>query len=174
MTRMSKLLMGATVLVMGSASLAAAFPGGRERGEGPRGGQPMFLQMFDQLDADGDGKLTPEELEAMGPGKAFSEADADGDGQLSGDELTAFSDAREQQRKEMRQQMMLKRMDTNEDGQLSLDELQARGPGREEMFKSLDKDGDGVLTRTELQQARPMMKMRGHGDREDHGGRGHN
>lgn len=171
MTHLSKILTGATILVMGTASLAAAFPGG-ERGE--RGGAPMFLQMFDQLDADGDGKLTEEELASKGPAAAFAEADADGDGLLSSDELAAFADAREAARKAQRQERMLSRLDTNEDGQLSLEELEAHGPDRGRMFEAMDKDGDGVVTKTELSQMRPMMGKRGgeRGERGEHDGHG--
>ncbi len=63
-------------------------PGGPGAGGpgGPGGGAPNPAAMFKRLDADGDGKLSPEE--APGPLKQnFASADADSDGFLTREEL---------------------------------------------------------------------------------------
>ena len=92
MTHVTRFLTGAAILVMGSASLAAAFPG--DRPEGPRDGGPAPApMMFRMIDADGDGQVTRAEMEAAGPAAAFAAADADGSGALEGAELTAFEEA---------------------------------------------------------------------------------
>ncbi|EPX85437.1 EF-hand domain-containing protein [Salipiger mucosus] len=157
MTRKTTLLAGAAILVMGGASLAAAFPAGQQ-GQGA-GARPQMMQaMFFAADADGDGQVTREEFDAMGPAGAFSTADADGDGALSGDEIAAYMDAREAARKEMRQRMMLQRLDADENGSLSLEELQSgrRGPERAAMFDRLDLDGDGTVTEAEAERLQAM------------------
>lgn len=168
MTNMTRFLTGAAILVMGSASLAAAFPG--DRPEGPRDGGPAPApMMFRMIDADGDGQVTRAEMEAAGPAAAFAAADADGSGALEGAELTAFEEARqaehEAMRLRMRQQRMLDRLDADKDGSLSLEELQARGPAG--MFERLDADSDGTVTGEELAAARAMRDRDGDGPRGD-------
>ncbi|MCR8546812.1 EF-hand domain-containing protein [Salipiger sp. P9] len=176
---MTKLLMGAAIVVMGTAGLASAFPGGNAQRGDAQGRAPMMLEMFDQLDADGDGKVTKDELAAMGPAAAFAEADANGDGALEGDELTAFQAAQDKAREARRQQMMLQRFDADKDGKLSLEEMQANARGPAQMFDRLDTDKDGAVSKDELsalQQMRPMMggDRKGQGERmgRDFGQRG--
>jgi len=134
MKRMTRLLTGAALVVMGATSLAVAAPDtkGPQAGNGQTGRPQMAQMMFSRLDADGDGAITQEELSAVGPAAAFDKADANGNGMLEGDELTAFHEARkaerEARRQAMMQQRMLDRFDTDEDGTLSLEELQAFSP----------------------------------------------
>lgn len=47
----------------------------------------MHGRAFGRIDADADGLIVPEELDAA-PARAFEQADADGNGRLSGDELS--------------------------------------------------------------------------------------
>lgn len=160
---------GALVLTMGTAGIAAAH--GMRFGDRDAG-MPMMGEMFAQIDADSDGKITREEMEAFRAAR-FAAVDTDGDGKLSQEEMTAARDARRMERV----QGMVTRLDTNGDGLLSAEELAAGEPqmprGPEAMFDRLDADGDGALTLEEMQQARgPYGReggMRGFGgDRGEH------
>ncbi|MDK9719845.1 MAG: EF-hand domain-containing protein [Rhodospirillales bacterium] len=97
-------------------------------------------QMFSQLDTDGDGEVTQEEMMAGAPppppmggmngSNPFDEADADASGDLSLEEFT------------------------------QLGELSGHGEESEEqtsaLFNSLDTDGNGVITQAELEAGRPQ------------------
>ncbi|SDI38495.1 EF-hand domain-containing protein [Alloyangia pacifica] len=173
MTRMNKLMTGAALVVLGTASLAFAATDAKPMGQ--RGERPApMTQMFESFDSDGNGSISREEFAAHGPAAGFSEAyataDADGNGLLEGDELIAFADARkaarEAQQLEMRkarmEQRMLERFDADKDGKLSLEEMQAQGPMG--FFDRFDADEDGQVTEDELAAARPMRhEQRGMG-----------
>lgn len=175
MNKTALLISGALVVLMGTAGIASAKGMGHD-GQGPRG---AFMQeMFAQIDADGDGKITKEEMEAFKTAR-FEAADTDGDGKLSYEELGAVRDARRVERA----QKMVERLDTDGDGLLNADELAAARPGREgrgpeAMFDRLDADGDGALTLEEIQSAKAMRKggkhrFGGHGHEQGHrGGKG--
>lgn len=113
---------------------------------------------FATLDADGDGQITMEELQAQGAAR-FADADTDGNGSLSLEELTAAAE----ERRESRIQRMLDRLDANEDGELSQEEMQAaRGGDRaERMFERADANDDGTISQEEFDSA----KERGRGGR---------
>ncbi|MDD9729799.1 EF-hand domain-containing protein [Mameliella sp. AT18] len=161
---------GAMVVAMGTAGVASAK--GMEFGaHGPRG---AFMQeMFAEIDADGDGKVTKEEIEAFKTAR-FEATDTDGDGKLSREEIAAARDAR----RVARMQTMVERLDQDGDGLLSADEL-AAGPARrapQDMFDRLDADDDGALTLEEIEKARGAFQRGGksrfgHKDRK-HGHRG--
>ncbi|SMX49281.1 EF-hand domain-containing protein [Maliponia aquimaris] len=169
MKRTALWMTGALVVTMGTAGIAMA----HGKGYGDRGaGAPMMEEMFAQIDADSDGKVTKDEIEAFRAAR-FAAADTDGDGKLSQDEMAAARDARRMERV----QAMVTRMDTDGDGLLSAEELAAGQPqaarGPEPMFDRLDADGDGALTLEEMQQARGAFgRERGMGrfggDRGDH------
>ena len=134
------------------------------------GGEPPRL-IFQELDADGNGEVTLEELQAAGEAR-FARADTDGDGALSRDELLAQGQARA----EARVDRMLERLDANGDGQLTVAEMEEaregrgfgrRGPNPERMFERLDADGDGSVTEAEFDEgvARFLERMgRRHGN----------
>ncbi|WP_417211527.1 EF-hand domain-containing protein [Antarctobacter sp.] len=161
---------GALVVVMGTAGIASA----HGKGYGDRGPRDAGMEeMFEQIDADKDGKITKDEMEAFRTAR-FEAADTDGDGKLSQDEMTAARDARRVER----MKTMVDRLDTDGDGLLSAEELAAGGPkrGPDAMFDRLDADKDGALTMEEMQQARGKMrdggKHRFGGKRGEHGHRG--
>ncbi len=95
---------------------------------------------WDQLDANGDGKITADEMNAK-HADFFAKADGDGDGAITREEMEAFHIAR-------RAEHMQKRSgDSNGDGVVDRSEyIEAAG----ERFDRLDKDGDGVLSKDEM------------------------
>ncbi|MFP7569939.1 EF-hand domain-containing protein [Marivita sp. S2033] len=117
-------------------------------------------EMFQQMDADGDGSISAEEFAANGD--RFSRADTDGDGMLTVEEIVAGS----QDRAKRMAEQMIERMDTDGDGALSQDEIEARGnPDR--MFDRMDSNNDDMISKDEFADARM-------GDRDGRGhGKGH-
>ena len=153
-------LIGAVVVSMAAPVLAK----GGDRGD--RAGMRGAPIVFSELDTNGDGVVTKEELEARQAAR-FTDADANGDGQLTAEELIAAQEARESERKERRAARMIERLDTNDDGQVSAEEMAAFEPRRSagDIFDRLDANEDGQLTEEEFAEARSKaMKKRG-GDR---------
>ncbi|SLN56855.1 EF hand [Pseudoruegeria aquimaris] len=162
----SQLIAGATAMAVlatafGAASVAEAKPGkGGHRGHGPE-------MTFEQLDANGDGKITAEDLAAAKAAR-FAEADTNGDGALSAEELQAQADARRADRVEK----MIERMDANGDGVLSMEEMEAgrgdrgdRGDRGGRMISRMDTDGDGAVSAEEFEAAKAKMAERRGGKR---------
>ncbi|MBO9468301.1 EF-hand domain-containing protein [Tropicibacter sp. R15_0] len=178
------LLGGVLILALGGASLASA--AGMQHGKGPGGmkGGPNAEMLFEQLDANGDGQITKEEVENA-PKLRFEAADTDGDGFLSDAELKAAAekrDAARAARRDDRIAKMIERLDADKDGKLSMEEMEARGEGRKgkgkgdralRLFDRADANNDGVLTMEEVETAMANMgKRKGFGKRHGHG-RGH-
>ena len=96
-----------TALGLASATLAIAAPEGRGHGQGLRAADtngdgmisreeakafPRLSQHFDQIDADKNGLISPEEMKAAHQARrnaAFDKLDANKDGVLSRDEFNA-------------------------------------------------------------------------------------
>ena len=167
------LITGVLVLVMGSASIAAA-KGGARGGMGPE----RMDAMFTTLDTDGDGKITTEEF-AAASAKRFAEADANSNGFLSSEEMTAMAVKQREKTREARaarrSERMLTKLDADKDGKLSLEEL-AAAPGPERMLEKLDADSDDALSREEVADLKERMEERrekghkhGHKHGHDHG-----
>lgn len=134
-----------------------------------QGRGPMALDRpeFAELDADGDGLLSADEMrEAMTA--RFTAADADGNGALSADELETIIEARLAERGARMVERMLARRDADGSGDLSLEEL-AQGQPRQAMFDRLDADGDGAISEAEFEAHGMGEGRRGHGG--DRGGR---
>lgn len=108
---------------------------------------PEFL--FSQLDLDGDGGITLEEI-ANAPEARFAALDTDGNGAVDRDELLAAAEARAAARVDR----MLARADADGDGLLTQEELAemrgGRGPTPERLFARVDADGDGIVTEAEF------------------------
>ncbi|SDZ23833.1 Ca2+-binding protein, EF-hand superfamily [Jannaschia faecimaris] len=96
---------------------------------------------FEEVDADGNGEITQDEMRALGETRRaarFDDADTDGDGFLTAAELTQASQANF----EARSARMIERMDADGDGQISRDEMDARMERRGERFHRGDDDDD--------------------------------
>jgi Ca2+-binding EF-hand superfamily protein len=135
--------------------------------QGPFGGAGP---VFEEMDLDGDGKLTLEEVQGA-PEAQFAAADANDDGTLDRDELIAAAAERVSRRVDL----MIERADTDGDGSISAEEIaemreDRRQRGLERMFSRFDADGDDAVTEAEFEEA--IAEFRGrHGGR--FGGRGH-
>ena len=87
-------------------------------------GTPPAKPAFSEVDANGDGSVTREEMAAFRENRStarFTSADTDGDGLLSATELSAMAEART----ENRTARMIERLDSDADGMLSMDEMEA-------------------------------------------------
>lgn len=160
---MNKFLAGLTLAAMAAAGVSTA---AMARPEGPRPPHHAFPD-FAELDTDGNGSVTMEELRARRVAEVEG-LDANGDGLISAEELANAEIARMTERANDRAAKMVERMDTNGDGLLSAAELAvpAGGPG-EHFFERIDADGDGAITQAEVDAAHEKMRERGprHGER---------
>ena len=145
------------------AEVAKRMGGGRGGPGGP-GGLPDAAQLFARADKNKDGKLTKDEL--PGPlAERLMKADADGDGALTKAEL---EEARKKAGARPRPDaggrggfdpaQMFKRLDRNGDGKVGVDELPER---MAERLKGADKDSDGAISKEEFEQARKNAAGRG-------------
>lgn len=159
-----------TLLIL---SLGAAIATGATVSAGERTGHRMGAHHgFEELDANGDGKLVPEEMQGHMQAR-FEGADADGDGMLSSAELEAHIRAGMEERVAAYAAHMLERHDADEDGALSPDEMKPRDGDR--MFSRMDADGDGAVSRAEFDEMRGKHGKhgkRGHGEHGKHGMQG--
>lgn len=166
---MTLLKAGALALMIPAAFAAPAFAQDADRQGPPR-------MVFAELDADSNGTLTLEEMQAAGSNR-FETADTDGNGSLSRDELLVQGEARAEQRVDR----LLERADADGDGELTQAEMEeardgrrgegrrgGRGPNAEHLFERMDADSDGSVTQAEFDDAVAHMLERAgrrHGDR---------
>jgi EF-hand domain pair/EF hand len=133
-------------LVIAAAGIAT-FVGTRSFADshamGPDGGRGHWGRwMFQEMDANHDGKVTQAEVDAFEAARA-AEIDANHDGKITADEIQAF---REKQRAK-REAAMLARMDTNGDGTVSVQEYQAAQTWR---LARMDRNGDGTIDEQDM------------------------
>ena len=153
---MKRILVGVCVVaLLLSVILVFAQEHGEHAGRGGEHGQRLSA-MMEQWDTNEDGQLTKEEFK--GPDEMFERLDADGDGVITKAEVEAVRAQRGQRGGDpaQRWQHMLERVDANNDGQISKDEFQ----GEDEVFDRLDGNGDGTLSQEEFVAA---TRRRGQG-----------
>ncbi len=151
--------------------MGSGMMGGMDDGAGPWAGFD-----FAKVDANGDGKITKEELAAWRQAD-IAGIDADGDNLISAEELTARMMAQAEARIEARSKARIEAQDANGDGKLSVEELIAPPMGTR-LFDRADADGDGAVSEAEIAAMRERMQamrsqrggmMKGHGMMKDHG-----
>ncbi len=116
---------------------------------------------FEELDANGDGKVTREEMETHMQAR-FEGADTNGDGSLSRDELLARVKEDQAKRADKYVSHMIERHDANGDGALTMEEMRSRKHGKR--FDKMDADGDGAISKAEFEAMRGKHKRHKHGD----------
>ena len=132
---------------------------------------------FEQIDADGNGELTADEIaqaRTAGGIARFAEVDTNSDGELSVEELTAAAEKRQSERADRRINKMMERLDADESGTISQEEMAAmsdKHKGRHgKMIERMDADENGTVSKAEFDEA--MEKF---GDRKGRKGkRSHN
>jgi hypothetical protein len=140
--------------------LAAALAGGaalQAQAQAGAAGKPAGHEMS-MMDANHDGKLSPEE-HAEGARHMFEQMDADKDGKVTAAEMTSAHDrvtGKKPAKGEMSAAEKIKTIDRDGDGVLTAEEHRE---GARAMFEQMDADKDGVLTSQEL-AAGHAKKMR--------------
>ena len=134
------------------AAPAFAFGGGSDMGTGGPGMMGGPEALFDQADANGDGKVTKEEAEALKAAR-IAGLDADGDGFVTAEEMAAQMMARMQDQMTKMARHRIVDLDTDGDGKVSMAEF-AVEDRMARIFDRLDGDGDGAVSREELQAMR--------------------
>ena len=119
----------------------------------PEDPSARLLRLLHEADANGDGAVTLDELRAIHPDfseDAFARLDLNGDGVLSREDLP---DAPPAGPHELLLRL-LREADANGDGEVTFEELHAMAPeAAEAHFDRLDQNGDGVLSRADLDES---------------------
>ena len=150
-----------TALLAAAAAPALAQPAPGPGGPGPRGDRGPGA-MFNQMDTHKDGRVTWDE--AWGTiQQRFAAADADRDGRLSQQEMEAARLRPGAARPEGAQGpdrarmvgMMFRALDANRDGGVTQDEIR---PAAEARFRAFDANSDGAVTRDEIPNRPPHRR----------------
>ncbi len=144
-----KRLTFATGIALCAVALAGTVAVAKQRSG--HGGEPI---LFEQLDENGDGQITRDEMEAM-RAIGFARADADGDGTISLEEMQAHGAERARERAER----VMERLDSNADGVLSSDELPSDDRASRR-FDRVDTNDDGTISKAEFEAAKDRMAKR--------------
>jgi len=126
-------------------------------GRGGQGGSRDPGQLFERADKNGDGKLTKDELPEQ-LAERLMKADANGDGAVTKAELDEARKKAAGGRGGFDPAQMFKRLDRNGDGKVGLDELPEK---MAERLAGADSDGDGAISQEEFEQARKSFGGRG-------------
>ena len=150
------------ILTSGVLIFALALGAGSAMAKGGPGGGFRGPIDFEQIDSNGDGVITQEDISVRAE-ERFKAADTNGDGKLSAEEMKAGAESRRAERMQSRIDRMVERHDADGDGMLTLEEMQSDERGGR-FFERFDKDGDGSITSEEFEAAKAEFKGRkGHG-----------
>jgi len=148
MQRKTKIVMGAGivgVVALGGLAGMAAADRGHGWGQGWEGhggmghGRMMMRNMLERYDANGDGKLTEDEIDGA-RAASYGEFDADKNGNLSLQEFQGLW-LKDHQQRIVRS---FQRLDRNGDGQVTVDEYKRP---MADLVADMDQNGDGALNR---------------------------
>ncbi|WP_430462153.1 EF-hand domain-containing protein [Thalassolituus sp. LLYu03] len=115
---------------------------------------PGKAKSFSQLDTDGSGYLTEDEVsDDRFLADKFSELDTNNDGTLTEDELKQPGQGGQDGGKGAGQPPSFSDLDTDGDGEISQDEA-ASDRFLSEMFDKMDRDGSGTLSEDEMRPPR--------------------
>jgi len=155
--RQTSRLVLAFLLATGTAApgLAQGGPGGRV---GP------LEETFDQIDTNADGAVTKAEL-AANHAAEFAATDTNADGTLSAEEIAAHHLAKAAEKADDRAARMIESRDSDDDGRLSIAEV-GEGPAQRH-FARLDADGNGAISKVEVELMVTKMKHRRKDMRDD-------
>ena len=101
---------------------------------------------FGEIDTNGDGQITQEEMAAIGQLR-FNSIDTNNDGAITAEEIAVRMNATSASRAER----LIERRDANNDGMLTLDEMGGNRAGRG--FERIDSNSDGVVSEAEFAEA---------------------
>ncbi|MEM1430683.1 MAG: EF-hand domain-containing protein [Pseudomonadota bacterium] len=144
-------------IVLLTTAIAIGFTATQSSAErGPRG-EPVS---FSEIDTDGNGQLTQDEIAAFrerAASRRFSGMDADGDSALSPEEARSVGGARLAER-------LMERFDADGDGALTEAELrsgfESRGADRRNArFARADADGNGTISAEEFADAQNALRQ---------------
>lgn len=141
-----------------NAGKSPVTPPAQEKTGAPARGPEHALKMFDKLDADKDGFITPEESDAAAKVR-FEKLDTNKDGKISKEEFAAGHPApRGAKGPSPRLMKRFEMLDTDKDGFLSLEELSAQAKKAQ---ADADTDKDGKVSRAEFEawQAKKRAEM---------------
>ncbi|MFV0359054.1 EF-hand domain-containing protein [Tropicimonas sp.] len=158
---MTRIVLLSTAIVTGLIAAGSASAFGWHFGPGDRPG-------FEQIDADGDGRITPAEMQAYPAAHRaarFRAADADGDGRITAQEMTAAIQVERADREARIVQSMMARLDTDKDGAVSEAEMAAAAPMRnanrgERFLARFDADKDGAISVEEFAAAEQALAQK--------------
>jgi Ca2+-binding EF-hand superfamily protein len=149
-----------TALVLASG-FALAQPGDADREARRAEWQAKAEARFAEADTDRDGRLDRVEAQAFGErfNQHFDRIDANHDGEVDKQEIAQARQHARKGRHGMRQHAAFQRglfkgMDDNGDGAISRAELGDKMPRWSENFAGIDTNGDGQLSREELRAAK--------------------
>jgi len=138
-----------TLAILAGATVSDANAQGDQKG--PR-------MSFEEVDANADGKLTPEEMQAHRRAQ-MAKMDSDTDGFLTEAELRAGMQSRSEEKIERRIGHMMKRFDADGDGKVAIEDIKPRKAGK--MFDRADADGDGAISKDEFEAMKAKRKNKG-------------